>query len=168
MKYTPHEYQAYCIQRVVGAVRIFVGGAFVMGRPRAAGPEYCTKCGKEMYRPPSARVGRSRPFCCRACQMAYLNAEYNPKRMTPDVRQKLRIARLNSGEGKTYSKFLGRHTHRVVAELMLGRPLKPGEVVHHIDGDKRNNAPENLMVFENQAAHAKWHEERRGGDGDGV
>lgn len=35
----------------------------------------------------------------------------------------------------------------MVAERMLGRKLKPGEVVHHIDGNKRNNAPENLMVF---------------------
>ena len=134
-----------------------------MGRPRAAGPEFCTKCGKEMYRPPSVRADGSRPFCCRACQMAYLNAEYNPKRMTPEVRQKLRESRLNTGNGKTYTKFLGRHTHRVVAELMLGRPLKPKEVVHHIDGDKRNNDPKNLMVFENQAAHAKWHKQH-GGD----
>ena len=138
-----------------------------MGRPRAAGPEFCTKCGKEMYRPPSGRVDGSRPFCCRACQMAYLNAEYNPKRMTPEVRQKLRESRLNTGNGKTYTKFLGRHTHRVVAELMLGRPLKPKEVVHHIDGDKRNNDPKNLMVFENQAAHAKWHKQH-GGDSNEI
>ena len=130
-----------------------------MGRPRAAGPEYCTNCGKEMYRPPSARKDGSRPFCCRSCQMAYLNAEYNPKRMTPEARQKLRNAHLNTGEGKSYTKIFGRHLHRVVAELMLGRPLKPGEVVHHIDGDKRNNEPKNLMVFENQAAHAQWHKQ---------
>ena len=138
-----------------------------MGRPRAAGPEFCTKCGKEMYRPPSARAGVSRPFCCRACQMAYLNAENNPKRMTPEVRQKLRESRLNTGNGKTYTKFFGRHTHRVVAELMLGRPLRPGEVVHHIEGDKRNNDPKNLMVFENQTAHAKWHTQQ-GGDNNEI
>lgn len=96
--------------------------------------------------------------------MAFLNAENNPKRMTPEVRQKLRAARLNKGDGKTYTKFLGRHLHRVVAELMLGRPLARGEVVHHIDGNKRNNNPENLMVFENQAAHALWHEQHKGGD----
>ncbi len=66
---------------------------------------------------------------------------------------------MNSGEGKTYTKFYGRHEHRVVAEQLLGRPLCPGEVVHHIDGDKRNNRPENLRVFASQAEHAKFHVE---------
>ena len=57
----------------------------------------------------------------------------------------------------TYEKTLGRHTHRVVAEQKLGRPLREGEVVHHIDGNKHNNDPQNLMVFESQAEHARWH-----------
>ena len=91
--------------------------------------------------------------------MATLNEELNPTRMTPEVKAKIRDAHLDTGAGKTYQKFHGRHEHRTVAEWILGRPLKPGEVVHHIDGDKRNNAPENLMVFPTQAAHAAWHKE---------
>lgn len=47
--------------------------------------------------------------------------------------------------------------HRVVAEKMLGRPLRPGEVVHHKDGDKHNNDPENLMIFKSQKEHVKYH-----------
>ena len=50
-------------------------------------------------------------------------------------------------------------TLRVVAEQLLGRPLRPGEVVHHIDGNKRNNRSENLRVFSSQAEHAKFHAE---------
>ena len=77
---------------------------------------------------------------------------------------KLRNSRLGTGQGKTYAKSFGIHTHRIVAARMLGRQLLPGEVVHHIDGNKRNNKPENLMIFENQAAHAIWHGEHKGGD----
>jgi hypothetical protein len=81
--------------------------------------------------------------------------------MTPAVREKLRAARLGLGSAVGYEKTYGRHTHRVVAEEILGRPLRKGEVVHHLDGNKRNNAPENLVVFSSQAEHAKWHADHK-------
>jgi hypothetical protein len=37
--------------------------------------------------------------------------------------------------------------HRWVMEQQLGRQLTKGEVVHHRDGNKANNAPENLQVM---------------------
>jgi len=131
---------------------------------------------------PSQMIGKKHYFCCRRCMwdfaskdknpegymkikslkgvsehMKRLNRELNPTRMTPQVKEKLRHSRLGTGTGEYYEKTYGRHTHRVVAEQMLGRKLRPGEVVHHIDGDKRNNTPSNLMVFKNQAEHAAWH-----------
>lgn len=47
-----------------------------------------------------------------------------------------------------------RRLHRVLAEEALGRPLMNGEIVHHRDGNKTNNAPENLLVLPSQAYHA--------------
>ncbi|MFC7103915.1 HNH endonuclease [Nonomuraea rubra] len=46
----------------------------------------------------------------------------------------------------------GRDTrqHRVVAEEMLGRPLLPTEHVHHRNGVKDDNRPENLEVVDSR------------------
>lgn len=59
--------------------------------------------------------------------------------------------------GLAYAKTKGRHTHRIVAETKLGRPLNVKEVVHHKDGNIRNNSPENLAVLPSQAEHARLH-----------
>lgn len=97
-------------------------------------------------------------------------SEYNAIRNRTDnpmwhaeTREKVAKTLRDRGEGRTYRKYHGRHEHRVVAEALLGRPLRKGEVVHHIDHNKRNNAPENLMVFSSQADHANFHFSK-GGD----
>lgn len=125
----------------------------------------CFRCGKSVVKPLSKASERS--FCSHQCKMKTLNEELNPHRMTMDVRLKLRKARLNKGQKDSYEKIFGQHAHRWVAELKLGRKLKPGEVVHHINGNKRNNKPSNLMVFSSQADHLEWHkkhDDRYGGD----
>lgn len=48
------------------------------------------------------------------------------------------------------------HEHRHIMEEKLGRRLAPAEHVHHIDGNKRNNAIENLEVLD-IAEHTRRH-----------
>lgn len=61
---------------------------------------------------------------------------------------------------KRYTKIRDRATgrtlllHRQLAATFLGRPLRPGEIVHHRDGDSGNNARENLLVLPSQRYHA--------------
>ena len=51
--------------------------------------------------------------------------------------------------------------HRLAAEALLGRPLEPGEVVHHEDGDKANLHPSNLRVLKSQRHHMVLEHYRR-------
>lgn len=106
-------------------------------------------------------------FCCRshfnmwnAKRISEYNVtenEMNKPSGWGEVRKRAqREARLGT-KIKGYRKYHQQHEHRVVAESVIGRKLLPGEVVHHIDGDKSNNSPENLMVFPSQREHALWH-----------
>lgn len=131
----------------------------------------CEKCGKEFMR--EKCMIKEHVFCSRACAREYLsrkmsrmNKERNPDRMRPETREKISQTRKKGAETKDniYIKTMGRHEHRRVAEQMLGRPLRPGEVVHHIDHDRHNNSPENLMIFSSQAEHAAYHARKEAQD----
>ena len=91
----------------------------------------CEVCGVE-FRKTRARVRRcNKHYCSSGC---YMKAIHNPGYQ--EHRQGQRVAR------------------RVIGEVFK---LKDGMVVHHIDGDSRNNNIFNLMVFANQGDHVRYH-----------
>lgn len=49
------------------------------------------------------------------------------------------------------------YEHIAVAEKKLGRELKKGEVVHHLDENKQNNSPDNIIIFATNAEHTAFH-----------
>ncbi len=104
----------------------------------------CLECGAKFKRQP-ARKDKYCGVTCRQRAMGKRAGALNIKR--------------HRGKGKKhpYIKYYGQHLHRVIAAQKLGRALKPGEVVHHIDGNPRNNDPDNIIVLKNQGIHARIH-----------
>ena len=49
------------------------------------------------------------------------------------------------------------YKHRIVAEKKLGRRLKLGEMTHHIDHNKQNNSPKNILIVKSSAEHLVHH-----------
>ncbi len=54
-----------------------------------------------------------------------------------------------------YIKEGRKFQHRLAMERKLGRRLTPIEEVHHLDNDKANNDPDNLVLCASHAEHMR-------------
>lgn len=59
-------------------------------------------------------------------------------------------------QSKNGLHYNGKAVYRMMMEHVLGRPLLPEEMVHHIDGNHKNNALSNLVIV-SQSEHQKIH-----------
>ncbi len=113
----------------------------------------CDECGKRFYRSPALLHKCETNYCSVKCQCAARIGERNPGWkggcITPAG------YRVIGRNGKHKAE------HRIVIETNLGRELHTDEVVHHIDGNKLNNAIENLRLMSN-AEHTREHKTTHG------
>ncbi len=65
----------------------------------------------------------------------------------------------NNTSRSTYRTVFGskKRLHVAIAEAALGKPLPIGAQVHHVDGDKWNNTPSNLVICQDRAYHFLLH-----------
>ena len=63
-------------------------------------------------------------------------------------------------DGKGYDRvvhYFRRQSYEVAA-ICLGYPVPQGYVIHHLDENKENNDPANLILFPSQKIHALFHQ----------
>lgn len=69
--------------------------------------------------------------------------------------------RTNERKTTQYAKVGEIYEHRKIAADELGAPLADGAIVHHIDGNTKNNDPSNIRVFGSNSEHAKFHAQQK-------
>ena len=83
------------------------------------------------------------------------------KRFNPKALEKLyKKCYIDLKTGYYRFKDSHKYVHIWIMEIILGRKLRNGEVVHHMNENKLDNHPSNLMLFENQKEHTEWHQEQ--------
>ena len=100
---------------------------------------------------------------CRNCNTEFIRYKnsrrsYNAYCST-DCFYSFKRQRLPGQRGYIHVKVNSRKTreHRLVAESALGRPLKPTEIIHHVNGDRSDNRNGNFLVCE-RGYHRQLHE----------
>lgn len=135
-----------------------------MGRPRIYCSEACKRAAeiaRRRTRPSTPRVKPVVACSVEDCEQAALsrglcNMHYLRLRAHGDVgshektrNHGFRGTKTDPRNGYVYRYGGGRPRleHRVVMEHKLGRPLKTHENVHHINGQRDDNRPENLELW---------------------
>lgn len=106
----------------------------------------CRYCGKDFKRcRPENSQGDPHKYCSTACSR---HSKVDKMLAVPRINYEGYVmvecrAHPNAIQGRV-------REHRLVVEKVIGRYLDKSEIVHHIDGNRQNNDPVNLMITDHQ------------------
>lgn len=118
-----------------------------MGRKYIERSGQCRECGGPINRDNKNRI---RIFCsayCRYENMAPIGTVISYEKSRPDWYLIEKVPDGTPGTKCSGNRYRWMLQHRYVMQQMLGRPLIKGENVHHINGMKSDNRPENLELW---------------------
>ncbi len=110
----------------------------------------CLNCSTPFKTKPS-KVGK---FCSRRCAGIYQLNDGVCTGETVDGQGYVQVYQPDHHESASSGLV---YKHRLVAEKKIGRPLKPGEVVHHKNSKRQDNRARNIEVLDGHSKHATLH-----------
>jgi len=139
----------------------------------------CAGCGRAFHRPHCELSTRSKHYCSLACKRKSSTGTCANCGTTITIRagrdDRPRFCSLACNAASRRKPFIIKNGYRlvlkpehpradhygyvrehiVVMEASLGRPLTKREVVHHINGNKQDNSPQNLKLFSSNSEHLR-------------
>ena len=92
-------------------------------------------------------------YCRELCMRHYQSW----KRYGDAVHSDQYIENRRNNKKEPYIRKNGREIHKTIIENKIRRKLNKGEIVHHIDLDKRNNEESNLHLCKDRTTHNGCH-----------
>ena len=132
------------------------------GAPRKTGRRLCIECDKQRKRENSKEIyiknGRKylKLDFCKICGKEIKIYKEDSTLMCKDCYLETRRTGNKSTNKYIFVDNKSCHLHRKIMEDFIGRKLSFNEVVHHIDGNVKNNSIDNLVLM-SRSEHSKLH-----------
>lgn len=103
----------------------------------------CAWCKETFVRP----HGKARAYCSIKCSAQARSAGLKVEKPVLEPRTESEVVLSSSGYVTVRVDGKRKLQHRLVMAHVIGRPLKPTERIHHKNGNRQDNRPENLELW---------------------